>query len=87
MHSSDLPPYMPEETILCGKYRHYKNEKLYEVITQARHSETLEEMIVYKALYHCDEYGDNYIWVRPMAMFFERVMYNGQMVTRFQKIE
>ncbi|WP_454785362.1 DUF1653 domain-containing protein [Legionella sp. WA2024007413] len=39
---------------IYGNYRHYKNQKLYEVIGQARHSQTREEMIVYKALYHWD---------------------------------
>lgn len=78
---------MLEETILCGKYRHYKNEKLYEVIALARHSETKGEMIVYKALYHCDKFGDNQIWVRPRQMFFENVIHNGQTVPRFQRIE
>lgn len=72
---------------LCGKYKHYKNEKLYEVIGQARHSETEEEMIVYKALYHCDEFGENQLWVRPMQMFFENVVLNGKTVPRFQRIE
>jgi hypothetical protein len=72
---------------ICGKYRHYKNEKLYEVIGQARHSETDEEMIVYKALYHCAKFGDNQLWVRPMQMFFENVLHNDQTVPRFQRIE
>jgi hypothetical protein len=80
-------PQMLQETILHGKYRHYKNKKFYEVIAQARHSETQEEMVVYKALYHCDKFGDNQIWVRPMQMFFENVIHNGQMVPRFQQIE
>lgn len=78
---------MLEETILCGKYRHYKNGKFYEVIAQARHSETEEEMIVYRALYHCDKFVDNQIWVRPLRMFFENVLHNGQMAPRFQRIE
>ena len=39
---------MQDDTVLCGQYRHYKNNKLYEVIAKARHSETQEEMIVYK---------------------------------------
>ena len=78
---------MLDENNLCVKYRHYKNEKLYEVIAQARHSETLELMIVYRALYRSDEFGDNQIWVRPERMFFENVIHNGQTVPRFQRIE
>ena len=46
-------------------YEHYKGYK-YEIISVARHSETLEEMVVYKALY-----GEQGIWVRPLAMFME----------------
>ncbi len=75
------------DTILCGKYKHYKNEKSYEIMSLARHSETHEDMVVYRALYHCDEFGDNQLWVRPKQMFFEHVMHNGQMVPRFQRIE
>jgi hypothetical protein len=61
------------DAILCGTYKHYKTEKLYEVIGQAHHSETLEEMIVYRALYHCDQFGDNQLWIRPKQMFFEEL--------------
>ncbi len=70
-----------------GKYRHFKNEKLYEVIGEAIHSETREEMIIYKALYHCNEFGIDQLWVRPRAMFFEKVIHNGQRVPRFQRVE
>lgn len=78
---------MLAEPILCGKYRHYKNEKLYEVLGRACHSETREDMIVYRALYHCDTFGDNSLWVRPMQMFFEKVLHNGHMVSRFQRVD
>ncbi|WP_058534517.1 DUF1653 domain-containing protein [Legionella saoudiensis] len=71
---------------ICGKYRHYKNEKLYEVIGLARHSETEEDMVVYKALYHCDDFGENQLWVRPKHMFFENVIHNGKTVPRFQRV-
>ena len=63
-----------------GKYVHYKGNE-YEVIGVAKHSETLEPMIVYKALY-----GDGELWVRPYAMFFETVDVNGAEVPRFKKI-
>lgn len=75
------------DPIICGKYKHYKNEKLYEVIGQARHSETDEEMIVYRALYQCDKFGDNQLWVRSMKMFFENVIHHGKTVSRFQRME
>lgn len=52
-----------------GKYRHYKGKE-YEVIGFAKHSETLEELVVYKALYQPE--GEN-LWVRPKKMFFEEI--------------
>lgn len=68
-----------------GKYQHYKG-KYYEVIGRARHSETLEELVVYKALYE-DEFGKNAMWVRPLYMFFEEVEVHGKKVPRFDFIE
>lgn len=70
-----------------GKYQHYKTGKLYEVIGVARHSETHEEMVIYKALYQCDKFGHNQVWVRPKEMFIEHVIYNGDNVPRFKRIE
>ena len=78
---------MLSETILYGTYRHYKTNNLYEIIGHAHHSETCEDMVVYRALYYCPEFGDNQLWVRPQQMFFEQVMHNGQTVPRFQRIE
>jgi hypothetical protein len=66
-------------------YRHYKNKE-YEVIGIARHSETLEELVVYKALYHNEEFWDNALRIRPLAMFLETVVINGQEVPRFEYI-
>ena len=60
-----------------GKYIHFKGNK-YEVIGTAAHSETLEEMVVYRALY-----GTGGLWVRPAAMWNEIVEYNGRQVKRF----
>lgn len=60
-----------------GKYRHYKGKE-YEVISVARHSETLEELVVYRALY-----GEGEMWVRPLAMFMEEVEVSGERVPRF----
>ncbi len=61
-----------------GKYRHYKGN-LYEVIDIARHSENLEEMVIYRALY-----GDFGLWVRPLKMFIEEVEVDGKSQKRFQ---
>lgn len=63
-----------------GKYKHYKG-KLYEVIGTARHSETLEELVVYKALYQPE--GEN-LWVRPLEMFMEEVEIDGTKMPRFK---
>ena len=60
-----------------GIYRHYKGP-LYEVIDCARHSETQEQLVVYRALY-----GDYGLWVRPLEMFVQTVEYQGQTVARF----
>lgn len=65
-----------------GLYKHYKG-KLYEVIGVAKHSETLEELVVYKATYQKE--GEN-IWVRPKAMFEEIVLVDGVKIKRFEKV-
>ncbi|MBI3888830.1 DUF1653 domain-containing protein [Candidatus Nomurabacteria bacterium] len=66
--------------IKLGKYRHFKGEeKEYQVLGVARHSETGEEMVVYKKLY--DDYS---LQVRPYAMFVEDVEVNGKKVPRFE---
>ena len=64
----------------CGIYRHYKGNK-YELISIAKHSETLEDMVVYRALY-----GDFGYWVRPLSMWSETVTVNGKNVLRFEYI-
>ena len=63
-----------------AKYRHYKGNE-YVVLCIATHSETEEEMVVYKALY-----GDEKVWVRPMSMWNEEVAIDGKCVRRFQRI-
>jgi len=60
-----------------GRYRHYKGND-YEVIGIARHSETEEQMVVYRKLY-----GDGSLWVRPLAMFMEDVTVDGKQIARF----
>lgn len=67
--------------ILPGKYRHFKGNE-YQVLCLARHSETMEEMVVYRALY-----GEQGIWVRPARMWKETVERDGKTYPRFTKIE
>lgn len=71
--------------IIPGRYRHYKGKE-YEVTGVALHSETLEEMVVYKALYPIDGIGEESLWVRPKAMFAEKVRFGGNDIPRFQYI-
>ena len=63
-----------------GKYRHFKGN-MYEVIGIAKHSETLEEMVVYRALY-----GDGELWVRPASMWNETVQRGSKTFARFEYI-
>lgn len=72
-------------TVIPGKYRHYKGN-MYEVLGVARHSETLEELVVYKALYISPEFGPDSLWVRPKKMFVETVDLEGKKVPRFEYI-
>ncbi|MFY9198904.1 MAG: DUF1653 domain-containing protein [Acutalibacteraceae bacterium] len=60
-----------------GRYKHFKGNE-YEIIGFAKHSETLEEMVIYKQLY-----GDNSLWVRPASMWEEEVEFDGKLVKRF----
>ena len=66
--------------ITPGTYRHYKGS-LYEVIDVARHSETEEQLVVYRALY-----GERGLWVRPLAMFAETVVVDGVEHPRFERV-
>ncbi|MDA1354447.1 MAG: DUF1653 domain-containing protein [bacterium] len=63
-----------------GKYRHYKGNE-YEVLYVATHTETLERLVVYRALY-----GDLGIWVRPLTMFNESVVVAGKLIPRFARL-
>jgi hypothetical protein len=73
-----LPP-LPE--IAAGRYRHYKGGE-YEVIGVARHSETLEVVVVYRPLYNASG-----LWVRPYEMFVGRVEIDGKIMPRFAKLD
>lgn len=68
-----------------GIYQHYKG-KQYEVIGVARHSESMEELVVYKALYESPGFGYGSVWVRPKAMFEEEIVVNGEKIKRFSKV-
>jgi len=69
-----------------GKYQHYKGG-IVSALYVAHHSETLEEMVVYKSLYKCRTFGKGSIWVRPKKMFLEKVIVNGKKVPRFKYID
>lgn len=66
--------------IWLGKYRHYKGN-FYEVLSLATHSETLELMVVYRALY-----GERGLWVRPQSMWNETVIHEGRQEKRFEYV-
>ena len=67
--------------IAPGTYRHYKGG-LYEVIGSAIHTETLEKLVIYRALY-----GEGKVWARPLSMWNEIVPIAGQSVARFKRVE
>ncbi|MFY9510548.1 MAG: DUF1653 domain-containing protein [Rubrivivax sp.] len=73
----DLPP-LPDTPL--GRYRHYKGG-LYDVIGVARHSESLEPLVVYRPLYNASG-----LWVRPHAMFFEHAVFDGRLQARFAPV-
>ena len=77
MSDTDLSP-LP--SLPAGRYRHYKKLD-YEVLGVVRHSETLEPLVLYKALY-----GEQGLWVRPFAMFTEEVVVDGVRRPRFEKL-
>lgn len=79
--NTPLPQIPLDLTVAPGLYEHYKGMH-YEVLGTARHSETLEPMTVYRALY-----GEHGLWVRPSAMFLEAININGISRQRFQRIE
>lgn len=77
MPEENLPPLI---TTPPGLYRHYKGN-LYEVVDTVRHSETLEPLTLYRALY-----GERGLWVRPATMFNEEVVVDGLQQPRFAKV-
>ncbi len=77
MPAENLPPLI---TTPPGLYRHYKGN-LYEVVDTVRHSETLEPLTLYRALY-----GEHGLWVRPAGMFNEEVLVDGVRQPRFARV-
>ena len=77
MQDEDLPPLIETPP---GLYRHYKGG-MYAVLATTRHSETLEPLTLYRALY-----GAHGLWVRPAAMFDETVHWEGQEQRRFERL-
>lgn len=78
--SFPIPPFSTSQNIQ-GLYRHHKGN-LYRVLGKATHSETLEDHIVYQALY-----GEGETWIRPASLFFGTVSVQDKMVPRFMKID
>ena len=75
---------MGKEEIKKGIYQHYKSGKFYEVIGVARNSENPnQEFVVYKALYSDPKFGERTLWVRPKEMFLEKIILDGNEVSRF----
>ena len=75
-----------EKIKIGGRYKHFKGKE-YVVLNIARHSENLEEMVVYQAQYDSPEFGPNPIWVRPANMFLDEKEVDGKMVQRFTLID
>lgn len=72
--------------VKLGKYQHYKGQ-YYEVIGIGKHSDTLEEYVVYRGLYNSEEFGNNPLWVRPKKVFEETVVVDEKEVPRFGFVE
>lgn len=83
MHPKVLPPLSPlaKTVVMNGLYEHYKGLH-YKILAIARHSETLEELVVYQALY-----GEKEVWIRPLAMFLENVTIDGKSQSRFKLVQ
>ena len=84
--SRDHERHTSEHAVPTGRYRHYKGG-LYTVLGVAHHSETHEELVVYRAEYPSNEFGDRALWVRPKTMFLETVEVEGRQVPRFAFVE
>lgn len=72
------------DKLKIGKYQHSKTGNFYKVISLAKHSETLEDLVVYECLY---DNPKSKLWVRPLKMFLEEVEIDGKKVPRFKFVE
>ena len=83
MSQETLPSFSPAaKSLAVGNiYEHYKGLR-YRFLAVARHSETLEELVIYQGLY-----GEGDVWVRPLAMFLEHTQVNGQSQPRFRLVK
>jgi hypothetical protein len=83
MNKEILPPWssLAKTIIINGMYEHYKGFR-YKVLAIARHSETLEEFVVYQALY-----GEEGVWVRPLPIFLENVIIDEKPQPRFKLLQ
>lgn len=71
--------------IKLGRYKHYKGNQ-YKVLAIGKHTETLEDLVIYKALYDSKEFGDQAIWVRPLQMLQGKAIQNNKEISRFEYI-
>ncbi len=83
MSQEVLPCFSPlaKSVELGSLYEHYKGLR-YKILAVARHSETLEEMVIYEALY-----GEHDVWARPLSMFLESITIDGKIQPRFKRID
>lgn len=72
---------LAKSIVVGGIYQHYKGMH-YEIIGIARHSESLEELVVYRALY-----GKNDLWVRPLQMFLDEIVFEDKLLSRFRLVQ
>ena len=70
-----------------GIYQHYKRGSTYEVIGIARHSETDQELVIYKSLYEDANFPIGTLWARPAEMFLEVIESNGEVIRRFREVK
>jgi len=75
-----------QDAVKPGIYKHYKG-KLYEVLGVGHHTETLEPLVMYRALYDTPDFGPKPLWARPVKMFQETIVYNNLEQARFTFIE
>jgi len=83
---STVRPAVKQDTVKPGIYKHYKGNR-YEVIGVGHHTETLEPLVMYRALYDTPDFGPQPLWARPVAMFQETVIFNNIKQPRFTFIE